>query len=478
MLWTVFTAWVNTAQFTDNIEQYNWAHGLEWGYWKHPPLPTLLLAGVIAVFGNWVYWTYCLSALCFMGTAVFTWKIASKLLGEHAAAVAVILLSLHLGFSWRAQIYNHNTVLLLMVAASVWRVMLAAETKSRIRWGVAGCCVGLALLAKYQAIVPLLGVLFAVQRSGAFKDKENLHGLIFALCAACLIFLPHFFWLWENDFSTYYYAKQSAQNLDAIARVKKAFLFFLFQCRTYLATLITLALTIGYVRFNNKRAIVKDAESNSPYITAWMWGLIGGPAIFLTLMVLLGGIKLESHWGLQTFQFACLWLVWRFKAWIAPISTNYFLIAALLVHVINMGLYYSSYNAKLSQTTQRRVDRIFPAQALANQAALDWQKATDCPLKFVIGSPFEAGLVSLYSGSFPAVLEEGNFKKSPWIKPSEIVRYGYIQVWSKAEDAVEGIIPDGVMVMPWRKHKDNDAQKVYWHITLPQQPCVNAVLIQ
>ena len=44
-IWVSLSAFINTSQFGDNFEQFNWAHSWEWGYWKHPPLTTWLLFG-------------------------------------------------------------------------------------------------------------------------------------------------------------------------------------------------------------------------------------------------------------------------------------------------------------------------------------------------------------------------------------------------------------------------------------------------
>ena len=35
----------------DNLEQLTWVHSLEWGYYKHPPLPTWLLSVPVHLFG-------------------------------------------------------------------------------------------------------------------------------------------------------------------------------------------------------------------------------------------------------------------------------------------------------------------------------------------------------------------------------------------------------------------------------------------
>jgi 4-amino-4-deoxy-L-arabinose transferase-like glycosyltransferase len=164
--WSVAAAYINPAQFADSLEQFSWAHGLELGYWKHPPLPTWLIIAPIRLIGFSIYWTYALAAACFAGTAFFTWRITQRLFGPQAAVFAVLLIGLHIGFSWRAQLYNHNTVLILCVAATVWATLRALDSGKQSSWLLVGGLAGLAMLSKYQALVPLVGIVLALQLGG------------------------------------------------------------------------------------------------------------------------------------------------------------------------------------------------------------------------------------------------------------------------------------------------------------------------
>ena len=42
-----------------------------------------------------------------------------------------------------------------------------------------------------------------------------------------------------------------------------------------------------------------------------MLGLIGWPVLVVSLVVLLGGVRLEAQWGLQSFQFLVIYIAWR-----------------------------------------------------------------------------------------------------------------------------------------------------------------------
>ena len=62
----------------DNVEQLVWSHSLEWGYHKHPPLPTWLLALLIVVislfFGDTIALVHDRRYIQFLSTVWERWK--------------------------------------------------------------------------------------------------------------------------------------------------------------------------------------------------------------------------------------------------------------------------------------------------------------------------------------------------------------------------------------------------------------------
>jgi 4-amino-4-deoxy-L-arabinose transferase-like glycosyltransferase len=117
--------------------------------------------------GSWSGWTYVLSGLSLSGAAFFRWQVARRLVGARIAGMAVLLQGLHLGFSQRAELYNHNTVLVLFSVMTVCAVLRALEGERSRDWMLAGtgACAGLAMLSKYQAVVILSGIDIALARS-------------------------------------------------------------------------------------------------------------------------------------------------------------------------------------------------------------------------------------------------------------------------------------------------------------------------
>jgi 4-amino-4-deoxy-L-arabinose transferase-like glycosyltransferase len=467
--WVSLAAMLNSSQFGDNIEQYVWAHGMVWGYWKHPPLPTFLIAALIRAVGPSVYWSYALAAFCFSGTALFTWKIAERMIGLRLAAVAVLLLGLQLNFSWRAQIYNHNSLLILLVSAAVWSALVAAYDRRSGAWLLAGTFAGLAMLTKYQAIVPLLGLLGALWLSGAFKVRNNVIGAILAVLVAALVFLPHVHWLVTNDFAPFTYASKSVQHLPLSHRFGTLARFLFTELRILFPGIACLGVFALYVK--RRPPAVEGAAGMAKDVAAidakpWMLMLVGFPLLFLSGMALFGGMHLEGHWTLQTFQFLPIWLAQRLGRRCPRIDVRRFWHAAILVHVISMASYVLAFTG-LARSTAPGNDRAYPAKALADIVVADWEKVTACPLKYVVGPSFEAGMISVYSGLSPAVLEEGDFHKSPWVEPKDLARSGAVYV----ERSPRPSASQGEMAIPPRIIGDEIKTTIYWTVVPPASPC-------
>ena len=50
LVWVLLYALTTLSPPVDNVEQLVWLRSMEWGYFKHPPLPTWILGAVATVF--------------------------------------------------------------------------------------------------------------------------------------------------------------------------------------------------------------------------------------------------------------------------------------------------------------------------------------------------------------------------------------------------------------------------------------------
>ena len=438
-LWVIWAACFNTAQFGDNVEQYNWAQSLELGYHKHPPLPSWLLAGLIKLWGPNVYWAYGLAGLCLAGTALFTWSLARPLIGDRAAAAAIVLWGLNQAFSERAQLYNHNTVLVLCVSASAWLALHATRaTRWRYAWwlmtGLAG---GAAMLSKYQALVPLAGILVAAMWTQRASQVARITGPLVAVAAMVIVCTPHAVWVANHDFSTLRYAADAIESSNLWDRLRFLVAFAVNQARMQFPAMLAVALCcVWSVRSTD--AIVLASEPEHPDRSVWMFGVVGIGLLALAVMALAGGVSLRNHWGVQALQFVSLWVAYHWDR-VSRINLRRLIWVAFVIHGLSLAWYATEHSDSSRLISARRIDTMYPARRLAHAAVSHWSSVTQCPLRYVSGTMFDAGLVSLYSGSRLQVFDSAS--ATPWVDGQDMRVAGALYVLDE-HDAVPAGVTD------------------------------------
>ena len=469
VLWAWWAAAFNTAQFGDNIEQFNWAQSLELGYHKHPPVPSWVLGAVIKLFGPSVYWAYLLATVCLLGTALFTWRIATELVGPRAGAAAIVLWGLNMTFSQRVQLYNHNTVLVLWFSACVWCAMRASRASrwAPLWWAATGLAAAAATLSKYQALVPLAGLVLALGLSGRLARRAQWGGLLFAIVVMLGLCAPHAIWVAHHDYSTLRYASEAVEASGPRERVGFILSFIANQARLWLPALAAILLCWVWDR-RYPRTGVAGADAASRDIQPWLIGLIWGGLVVLVVMALGAGVSLRNHWGVQALQFFSIWLAWRWDRR-GGIDLKRLVCVALAVHALSLGIYAVEHRDPTAVLDSRRIDTMYPARRLARAAVAHWSETTDCPLRYVAGTVFDAGLVSLYSGGSLEVFDTE--PATPWVRPEDLQRSGAIYVLDDKDPVPPGVT-DVVEFDLVRGQRGRPAAKVIkLGVLRPAQPC-------
>jgi 4-amino-4-deoxy-L-arabinose transferase-like glycosyltransferase len=496
--WVLFTLLVNTAQYGDHFEQFAWAQSFEWGYPKHPPLPSWLLAALNLLAGRQPAWPSLLSGVCLVLTAWFTWRLGERLLGADRAALALLLWGLQQGFASKSQLFNHNSVLVALVAATAWAALRASDVARQRqgwtwRWLLVGLGAGAAALAKYQAVVPLVGILVALGWSGALRQAPVWRGVLVAAVLALGVFAPHLAWVAAHHWSTVTYASQAGASLTLAERLASIGVFLVLQLRMGAPALLLLlvgllwrrraqvlgaqgdGLALGAAPSNNASA--EQISTHQRERQAWLMGLVGVPALALLLTCLGGGLRLQDHWGIQSFQFLCLAVAALRTRAVLP-QWRWWVGAALVLH----GLWMLSYAAPRWQadasSSRTRVDQFFPAQVLADEVAQQWQRRTHCPLLAVRGPEFEAGLAAIYSGSQARIVEL-DLRYSPWLDAATLQRQGYMLVSLNGPPAWPDDLPAaqrddrarGQLAFKVGGHGGRAGEVLHWAYVAPSQPC-------
>lgn len=471
-LWVAWTTFWDAGLYGDNVEQFVWVHSLELGYHKHPPMPTWLLGAAIALIGPHSWLTNALAALCFATTGWLTWLIARHLFNEKIANTAIVLWTLQQCFSLSAQIYNHNTVLVMFMAATVYAALLAANANTARPWrwwfgagGFAGC----AMLSKYQAALPL----FALLVTFCLTNRQPLRFLLTGLVAACLgfalVFSPHLYWAVTHNFPALRYASAALESGGFAQRMAWVATFFVNQIRMVLPLLLVLGLVWAMCKVRKQPQVAPMGDSKASSFSnrpdVWMWGLVWVPVLILVLSSLATGSQLRNHWGVQLFQFLPIWIAWRLRN-SDTFKLTRLIPVALAVHAIGFAYYAGEQSTPDAAQAERRADSAYPARDMAKAALSHWKQQTACPLK-IIGGDFEAGLVSAFIKEFPVVYSGP--EATPWVKRQDIQQQGILYV----VDMNTALAPDAVAAKKWYLNPSlpSSGKYIQLAVVLPASKC-------
>ena len=178
-------------------------------YFDHPPLSfwiawaTMKLTGSDAVL---VVRTPFI--LMFVATTWLMFRLTAYLFGETAGAFAALLLNISPLFavSFGAWVQPDGPLILCILAATYCVVRLACESKlenSNLLWAQAGVWLGLALLAKYYAVLLPVGIMLFALTSRQHRRWFRDAGPYIAGAIALLVFSPVLIWNWQNDWVSF-----------------------------------------------------------------------------------------------------------------------------------------------------------------------------------------------------------------------------------------------------------------------------------
>ena len=472
-LWVAWTSFWDSGLYGDSVEQFIWAQSAEWGYYKHPPLPTWLLAGLIAFVGPAWWLASALAAICVALTGIFTWLIAKRLAGLSVANTALVLWGLQQCFSVSAEIYNHNTVLVACLAALTYCLIRALEPSHQTvwRWWLAsGLLAACAMLTKYQAGLALAALGLATL---AIANKHRI-AIAWPATAAVGLFVlaltPHLIWGVTNKFPQLSYASEIIESGGFFKRLFWQLTFAVNQIRMNLPLIGTLLISGLLASFwLNKPAHLAsadgDATDKSDILSIWFWALLWGPIAVVLALSFVTGSPLRNHWGVQLLQFFPLWIAvhWQRRQFLQPKTLA---VAAVLVHCIGMTYYVFKQSDPDAVLAARRADSSYPGQKMSDAATAYWKSATACPLKIVVGD-FEAGLVSAFSKDYPAVFIGPT--ATPWVSSADLETHGALYVLNSSV----ALPQDASYKANWTlaKSKNGDTKHVQFAVRLPRATC-------
>lgn len=456
IIWISAIALTSLSPPVDNMEQLTWVRSLEWGYYKHPPLPTWLIWLPVKAFGLSAWTSYLMGAVMTLGAMAIMWRLLVTLRGSAFADLALLSALCITYYNARLYYYNHNVVLLFMCVASAALLWQAYSTR-HLRWWIAlGMAIGLGALSKYQIAITIFSGLVFLCSQRAWRDPAHRLGLLCAGLTGLLIFVPHIAWLRGHDFGPISYAVDSSLGADlgAVTRIKQTWLWLTNQLLTRAApAFVLLSVAAWQLRklgpANGAHLEVKDVSPRDPAkALIFAWGAV--PLCLMSFISLVFGADLKGHWGTPFLIFvvpAVMELAprgfWDRCHWRKVLCA--FLVIQGLLQIWN---YRTSLEAPAPFSTHhwRNFDSIAYAKSVSEPARTE----LGGPVRVVIGGYQEAVTLAYQLPEKPLVLIDGRMDRSPWIRPGMVERCGAVELG--ATNALDGAKPLGSMLpgLAWR----------------------------
>ncbi|MBC7717941.1 MAG: glycosyltransferase family 39 protein [Pseudorhodobacter sp.] len=493
LLWGLGLGLSRSAPELDSAEQFVWAFSMESGYWKHPPLPSWIMHGLLIVFGPSVALPFVATQLCVTLALALTWKLGCEFMSPRRSLIAMALTSLVAYHNVGGDSFNHNTVLLPFQAATWLFFYRATRSGAWHQWVLVGLFAGLSMLVKYVALLPLAGLLvcFAIDRQ--LHNRRKLAGLGLAMGVFAAVMLPHALWLNSTSYLPFHYAQAVSQSLPGMLATLRALLdFVLIQA----VRLLPFALGLWFVLRQTAKpkpqgaANAHDAFKTSPRDIRFLLIATVTPLLLTVLISLATQTELQSRWGANAF----LLVGWLAMAALPRLDTprmqRLTLRMVLLAQVLMCSVVVLS-KTVLSDHLQIRSRANFPGAVLAQKAQATWAQHTSAPLRLVVSDIWLGGNMVAHSDAHKnrrlAVLIDGRHFKSPWVKEQAVLDCGALVLDDQTDDAAGHAQPDaalealmakatskGTWLLPWNGARGDVTRstqgKVTWGILLPQNP--------
>ena len=388
LLWTLVPSLSNTNLPLDTIEALAWGSNLDWGFNKHPPLSAFAVEFFFKIFGNndWAY--YLLSQIFVLITFFFVWKFSNEILEDKIYSLLSILLLVGIYFyNFTTPEFNVNVSQLPFWALSVYFFWRGLNLNKNIDWILFGVFSSLGFLSKYLFIYILIALfIFFIFN---FKNYQKcLKGYLLSILISLILLIPHFLWLFENNFATIFYGlnRSGLSEFNMINHFKNPIELLIKQA----IILIPFFLMIFTIL---KKIKIKINTKNKKVIFLLSINFI--PILLILATSLFAGAKIRTMWMTPFYLFFGTLFLFIFKNFIDLKKIKRFYYIFLFFFILSPVLYSV---VSLADKT-KRTD--YPGKEIARLVQNKWDDNFSNEIKIVIGDEWYAGNLSYHLYSRP-----------------------------------------------------------------------------
>ena len=426
-IWTLIPSISNVNLPLDTIEALAWGSDLDWGFNKHPPLSAFAVEFFYFIFGasDWSY--YFLSQIFVTVTFFFVWKFSNEIFEDKIySLISVLVLSGIYFYNFTTPEFNVNVSQLPFWALSVYFFWKGINFNRKIHWVFFGIFSALGFLSKYLFIYLLLS-LFIYFIFNLKKFKKLIPNYFFSVIISLILLIPHFIWLFENNFITIFYGlnRSGLSNIATINHFINPVIFFIKQI------LILIPFFIMFF-FILKKIKLKFTIKNKKILFLIFINLI--PLSLILITSIITGAKIRTMWITPFYLFLGTLFIEFFKKNIELKQIKKFYYIFLFLFVLSPSLYLG---VSIIDDT-KRTD--YPGKEISRLVQNKWDDNFINDIKIVIGDEWSAGNLSYHLTSRPTWVNDLKNRTSSITEEEGVIYVGNPEILKKICPGVFGAI--------------------------------------
>lgn len=430
ILWTLLPSLLLKNASLDIVEALAWGHEWQLGYDKDPPLWPWITEIVARWSGKGLWSAYLAAQICVGLVFVSVWQLGRRVTTDSEALVGVLLLEGIYYFNFPTPEFNDIVLQMPFSALFGWLLHRALVDDRLVDWALSGLVAGLGLLARYSMgayIVPM--ALFVILQPQA-RRRLRSSGPWVLMLTSILVFLPHIYWIIENDFISIQYVGRRA---PAIAEIN----LFLTRLLSFMGAQAAAAipmLIVSGILCHWKSPAPRLQSAPHRFNQAYLATLAFGPIAFSLSLSLITSRPPRDMWGAPLWCFIGLFVVTMVRPVLSKERLRLLSLTWLIV------LLFPALTFVLVQTLGPRLTGKengvhFPGKEFASKLTERWHAKTGQPVKFVIGDVWHAGNVAFYSDDRPSTLfADGDYHFNPWVTQEGLKQFGAVLIWDAKQE--------------------------------------------
>ncbi len=392
IFWTLIPSVSNHNLPLDTIEALAWGSNLDWGFNKHPPMSAFVPQVLYQIFGpqDWIY--YSLSQIFVIISFFYVFKFSNEIFNNKLLGlISVLLIEAIYFYNFTTPEFNVNVCQLPFWSLTVfysWKIYSGKEIKF-LDCFLVGLYAAFGFLSKYLFLYLLISIdLLFIYLIFFKKERKFDFKYLITLEVFLVVLVPHFIWLYNNDFITITYglARTGLEQSIYLDHIKFPVIFLLKQVGILIPFLILCRLLVKKIKLNLN---FKDKK------LLFLVAINILPIVLMFLTSLITGSKIRTMWMTPFYLFFGTLFVYLLQTQVNLKKLKPFMIVFFFFFFLSPALYtYVSISKD-----DKRTD--YPGKEIAIKTQYAWDQQFDTKINVVLGDEWNAGNLSYHLKSRP-----------------------------------------------------------------------------